>query len=91
MSSDQENSNFSTFDFSYDDPIVPRKRPIEPSGSSSEERDEARYRRGTIEYKKARKRRQNRESAIRSRGRKKYQEGSMEDEIRNLRAKNAML
>ena len=71
MLSDEENPSYSNFDLSYTDPIVPKKRPYEEIYGESPEDDERRYKKGTAEYKKARKRRQNRESAIRSRHRKK--------------------
>jgi hypothetical protein len=91
MFSDEESSRgTTTFDLSYEDPIIPRKRPVELQ-SSYDELDEAKYRVGTAEYKKARKRRQNRESAIRSRSRKKFMESEMQEEINRLRAKNAIL
>ena len=89
MLSDEENQSYSNFDLSYSDPIVPKKRPYEEiSIISQDEDDERRYKKGTTEYKKARKRRQNRESAIRSRHRKKHMETVMEKEIHELKARN---
>mmetsp|Transcript_23559 Transcript_23559/g.23305 ORF Transcript_23559/g.23305 Transcript_23559/m.23305 type:complete len:134 (-) Transcript_23559:237-638(-) len=68
--------------FTYSDttecssPGLPRKRLLED--------DESLYPAGTEAYKKARKRRQNRESATRSRARKKIEVNKMDTEISQL-------
>ena len=54
--------------FNHFEPTFPQKRPEPQNGDDA---DESAYERGTIEYKKARKRRQNRESAMRARIRRR--------------------
>lgn len=62
---------------------LPRKRPPY--------RDEDLYDPNSLEYKKARKRRQNRESAARSRARKKIELNSMDSELYKLQERNHTL
>lgn len=51
---------------------------------SDDNEDESVYLKGTLEYKKARKKRQNRESATRSRARKKIEVGNLDLSLNNL-------
>ena len=75
--------------YNYFEPTFPQKRP-EPSGPSDVD-DESAYEKGTREYKKARKRRQNRESAMRARMRRRIQDQSIDGQIENLKHENSNL
>ena len=65
------------------EPTFPKKRP-----QPSEDEDESAYERGTLEFKKARKRRQNRESAMRARKRRRINEQSIDGKIESLKHEN---